>query len=229
MHLGCPVRYVEAAQRFICPCHGGVYDFRGMVAGGPPVRPLDRFFTRLNQDTTWSSSARGTRSTTSSSGSRRGSRVSRSTASASICTRPSSTPPRRRRSSPDAQDSRTAAAEGPPAQAEEAGRIQRPGPHPPRAARGRDLRRRLARRAHVAVGRPALADVAQGPARDQLGLHARLGDPVRVPQPGRHRRLPGDVLPPGRQRRGLRVRSATSTTTCSSASSCTPCTSGARR
>lgn len=51
MHLGCPVRYVSAAERFICPCHGGVYDFRGMVAGGPPVRPLDRFYTRLNQDT----------------------------------------------------------------------------------------------------------------------------------------------------------------------------------
>jgi menaquinol-cytochrome c reductase iron-sulfur subunit len=48
MHLGCPVRYVSAAQRFICPCHGGVYDFRGLVAGGPPVRPLDRFYTRLN-------------------------------------------------------------------------------------------------------------------------------------------------------------------------------------
>jgi len=48
MHLGCPVRYTPAAQRFICPCHGGVYDFRGMVAGGPPVRPLDRFYTRLN-------------------------------------------------------------------------------------------------------------------------------------------------------------------------------------
>ena len=47
MHLGCPVRYVQAAERFICPCHGGVYDFRGMVAGGPPVRPLDRFYTRL--------------------------------------------------------------------------------------------------------------------------------------------------------------------------------------
>jgi Rieske Fe-S protein len=51
MHLGCPVRYVSAAQRFICPCHGGVYDFRGMVAGGPPVRPLDRFYTRLNTTT----------------------------------------------------------------------------------------------------------------------------------------------------------------------------------
>jgi menaquinol-cytochrome c reductase iron-sulfur subunit len=48
MHLGCPVRFVPAAARFICPCHGGVYDFRGLVAGGPPVRPLDRFYTRLN-------------------------------------------------------------------------------------------------------------------------------------------------------------------------------------
>jgi menaquinol-cytochrome c reductase iron-sulfur subunit len=45
MHLGCPVRYVVAAERFICPCHGGVYNFRGEVAGGPPVRPLDRFYT----------------------------------------------------------------------------------------------------------------------------------------------------------------------------------------
>jgi Rieske Fe-S protein len=47
-HLGCPVRFVAAAARFICPCHGGVYDFRGMVVGGPPVRPLDRFYTRYN-------------------------------------------------------------------------------------------------------------------------------------------------------------------------------------
>jgi Rieske Fe-S protein len=47
MHLGCPVRYTEAAQRFICPCHGGVYDFEGKVDGGPPVRPLDRFYTRV--------------------------------------------------------------------------------------------------------------------------------------------------------------------------------------
>jgi menaquinol-cytochrome c reductase iron-sulfur subunit len=46
-HLGCPVRWVVAAQRFVCPCHGGVYDFQGLVAGGPPVRPLDRFVTRV--------------------------------------------------------------------------------------------------------------------------------------------------------------------------------------
>jgi Rieske Fe-S protein len=47
MHLGCPIHFVSAAQRFICPCHGGVYDFVGRVAGGPPVRPLDRFYTRV--------------------------------------------------------------------------------------------------------------------------------------------------------------------------------------
>ncbi len=47
MHLGCPVRYVAASERFICPCHGGVYDFQGAVSGGPPVRPLDRFYTRV--------------------------------------------------------------------------------------------------------------------------------------------------------------------------------------
>ena len=51
MHLGCPVAFRAAAQRFICPCHGGVYDFRGVRTGGPPVRPLDRFYTRTNART----------------------------------------------------------------------------------------------------------------------------------------------------------------------------------
>jgi menaquinol-cytochrome c reductase iron-sulfur subunit len=45
-HVGCPVRYIQASQKFLCPCHGGVYGFEGQVEGGPPVRPLDRFYTR---------------------------------------------------------------------------------------------------------------------------------------------------------------------------------------
>jgi menaquinol-cytochrome c reductase iron-sulfur subunit len=49
-HLGCPVRFYQAAGNFICPCHGGVYDFQGKVSGGPPVRPLDRFQTRVSGD-----------------------------------------------------------------------------------------------------------------------------------------------------------------------------------
>lgn len=47
-HLGCPVRHVQASGKFICPCHGGVYGFEGKVEGGPPVRPLDRFYTRVS-------------------------------------------------------------------------------------------------------------------------------------------------------------------------------------
>jgi nitrite reductase/ring-hydroxylating ferredoxin subunit len=46
-HLGCPVRYIQASKKFVCPCHGGVYGFEGEVEGGPPVRPLDRFYTRV--------------------------------------------------------------------------------------------------------------------------------------------------------------------------------------
>ena len=46
-HVGCPVNYVTAAASFVCPCHGGVYDFRGVRTGGPPPRPLDRFYNRV--------------------------------------------------------------------------------------------------------------------------------------------------------------------------------------
>jgi Rieske Fe-S protein len=48
-HLGCPIRYFESAGNFICPCHGGAYGFEGQVLGGPPVRPLDRFQTRVTE------------------------------------------------------------------------------------------------------------------------------------------------------------------------------------
>src|SRR5437588_1737565 len=49
-HVGCPVRYVAAASSFVCPCHGGVYNFRGIRTGGPPPRPLDRFYTLIRQE-----------------------------------------------------------------------------------------------------------------------------------------------------------------------------------
>lgn len=48
VHVGCPVRWVAASESFICPCHGGVYDFVGRRIGGPPPRPLDRFYTLIS-------------------------------------------------------------------------------------------------------------------------------------------------------------------------------------
>jgi menaquinol-cytochrome c reductase iron-sulfur subunit len=46
-HLGCPVRWMENARLFMCPCHGGVYYEDGRVAAGPPPHPLTRYPVRI--------------------------------------------------------------------------------------------------------------------------------------------------------------------------------------
>jgi menaquinol-cytochrome c reductase iron-sulfur subunit len=46
-HLGCPVRWMQDANLFMCPCHGGVYYSDGQVAAGPPPRPLTRYPVRI--------------------------------------------------------------------------------------------------------------------------------------------------------------------------------------
>jgi menaquinol-cytochrome c reductase iron-sulfur subunit len=46
-HLGCPVRWLQEANLFMCPCHGGVYYADGRVAAGPPPRPLSRYPVRI--------------------------------------------------------------------------------------------------------------------------------------------------------------------------------------
>jgi Rieske Fe-S protein len=39
-HLGCPVRWFEESQLFLCPCHGGAFYADGGRAAGPPPRGL---------------------------------------------------------------------------------------------------------------------------------------------------------------------------------------------
>jgi menaquinol-cytochrome c reductase iron-sulfur subunit len=46
-HLGCPLDYIAGARRFLCPCHGGVFDREGDVMAGPPPRPMSRFAARV--------------------------------------------------------------------------------------------------------------------------------------------------------------------------------------
>jgi menaquinol-cytochrome c reductase iron-sulfur subunit len=46
MHVGCPVR--NFGRAFGCPCHGGQYDAEGRPTAGPPVRPLNRYETRVD-------------------------------------------------------------------------------------------------------------------------------------------------------------------------------------
>jgi len=42
-HLGCPYRWDQASQQFMCPCHSAVFGPDGTVVSGPPPRPLDRY------------------------------------------------------------------------------------------------------------------------------------------------------------------------------------------
>ncbi|MCB0497142.1 MAG: ubiquinol-cytochrome c reductase iron-sulfur subunit [Cyclobacteriaceae bacterium] len=46
-HLGCPVRWVEESELFLCPCHGGVYYKDGSRASGPPPRGLFKYPIRV--------------------------------------------------------------------------------------------------------------------------------------------------------------------------------------
>ena len=47
-HLGCTVEYEGA--RFLCPCHGSMYDRDGSVLRGPTERPLIRYPTEVTSD-----------------------------------------------------------------------------------------------------------------------------------------------------------------------------------
>lgn len=43
-HLGCTVPWVGPAdnpQAFQCPCHGSMYNYNGVLTGGPAPRPMD--------------------------------------------------------------------------------------------------------------------------------------------------------------------------------------------
>jgi len=47
-HLGCPVRWFEQSQLFLCPCHGGAYYADGSRASGPPPRGLFEYQNRIS-------------------------------------------------------------------------------------------------------------------------------------------------------------------------------------
>ncbi len=42
-HLGCTINWKDEAQAFVCPCHDAKFSKEGVVLGGPPPRPLDRY------------------------------------------------------------------------------------------------------------------------------------------------------------------------------------------
>ena len=50
VHLGCTVPWIAGEERFICPCHGSVYEYNGTRVSGPAPRGLDAMPVSLNGD-----------------------------------------------------------------------------------------------------------------------------------------------------------------------------------
>lgn len=49
-HLGCTPNWLEAEQKFKCPCHGSGFYKDGVNFEGPAPRPLERYAVRLADD-----------------------------------------------------------------------------------------------------------------------------------------------------------------------------------
>jgi menaquinol-cytochrome c reductase iron-sulfur subunit len=49
-HLGCPVRWFEESELFLCPCHGGAFYADGNRAAGPPPRGLYEYQVRVENN-----------------------------------------------------------------------------------------------------------------------------------------------------------------------------------
>lgn len=49
-HLGCTPNWLEAEQKFKCPCHGSGFYKTGMNFEGPAPRPLERYKVSIAED-----------------------------------------------------------------------------------------------------------------------------------------------------------------------------------
>mgnify|MGYP001273679232 FL=1 len=49
-HLGCTPNWLEAEQKYKCPCHGSGFRKSGINFEGPAPRPLERFAISLAED-----------------------------------------------------------------------------------------------------------------------------------------------------------------------------------
>jgi menaquinol-cytochrome c reductase iron-sulfur subunit len=52
-HLGCNVEFKDRKNRYVCPCHGGVFDVDGERVSGPPPRGLTKIASREEDGRIW--------------------------------------------------------------------------------------------------------------------------------------------------------------------------------
>ena len=49
-HMGCTPRWVEERHRWECPCHGSIFNDKGVKIAGPAPRPLPWYEVTLGRD-----------------------------------------------------------------------------------------------------------------------------------------------------------------------------------
>lgn len=49
-HLGCLVDYNKEIDKFLCPCHAGIFSLDGNVVSGPPPKPLSKLPLMVHGD-----------------------------------------------------------------------------------------------------------------------------------------------------------------------------------
>lgn len=52
-HLGCHVEFKDRKKRYVCPCHGGVFDEEGERISGPPPRGLTKLAAKVDKGRIW--------------------------------------------------------------------------------------------------------------------------------------------------------------------------------
>ncbi|HYT89186.1 MAG TPA: ubiquinol-cytochrome c reductase iron-sulfur subunit [Gemmataceae bacterium] len=52
-HLGCPVNWHPDESRFVCPCHGGIFDPTGRRTSGPVPRAMDALEFEVRAGRLW--------------------------------------------------------------------------------------------------------------------------------------------------------------------------------
>lgn len=49
-HIGCTINWIEERRRWECPCHGSIFNEKGVVIAGPAPRPLPWYDVTLAPD-----------------------------------------------------------------------------------------------------------------------------------------------------------------------------------
>lgn len=49
-HLGCGIDWGQAENKFLCPCHGGIFDVDGKTLAGPSPRGLYAYETKIENN-----------------------------------------------------------------------------------------------------------------------------------------------------------------------------------